>query len=87
MTFRFDLSNTGLVDFASFKRAVQRFGIYLDDETLQALFDEFDTEGKGRIDYLHFATELYEEETTSAAHHQFNRSQQFKATQKAIADA
>jgi UMP-CMP kinase len=75
----FDLSNSGTVNFNQFKQAVQRFGIYLDDNTLAALFDEFDTEGSGRIDYLRFAVALYEEETTSAAHHQFNRSQQFKA--------
>jgi len=79
----YDLANSGAVNYSQFKQALQRFGIYLDEATLSALFDEFDTERNGRIDYLHFAVTLYDDDTTSAAHHQFNRSQQFKASQRA----
>ena len=83
----FDLTNSGTVDFPGFQKALARFGITLDANTMQLLFDEFDVEGKGRIDYLLFATTLYEEEVASAAHHQFNRSQQFKQSQRAKEEA
>lgn len=82
----FDLSNSGYIDFTGFQRALQRFGMNLDQATLAALFSEFD-EGSGRIDYLAFATTLYDDDTGSAAHHQFQRSQQFKASQRMAAEA
>jgi Ca2+-binding EF-hand superfamily protein/adenylate kinase family enzyme len=77
----FDLSSTGQIDFINFRRALERFGIHLDEKTMSALFAEFDL-GNGRIDYLQFATALYEEDVTSATHHQFNRSQQLAASQR-----
>ena len=82
----FDQSNTGYIDSIGFQRALQRFGMNLDQNTLVALFAEFE-EGHGRIDYLAFATTLYDDDTGSAAHHQFQRSQQFKASQRVAAEA
>lgn len=82
----FDLSNTGFIDYTGFRRAAERFGICLEDRTLQALFDEFAND-EGRVDYLAFATSLYSEDTSSAAYHQFQRSQTLQASQRLAAEA
>jgi len=88
LVFRFfDMSGTGNIVYKDFKQSLERFGIVLDSETMQALFDEFDTEKNGTINYLEFATAVYPDDQASPAFHQWQRTQALKASQRLAEEA
>ena len=65
-----DLEESGCVSFPQFHGALQRFGLVLDDTSVQQLFDLFDAEGAGRIRYAEFVAVLYEEDLVNTYYSQ-----------------
>jgi len=55
----FDTANSGTVDFYGFMKTVERFGVMLNMDDSQALFDHFCTGEQKTIDYNSFVNEIY----------------------------
>ena len=56
----FDLDNTGLSDVETFLKTVKKIGITsFDDDEIIEIFNIFDTNNKGEIDYREFVSELF----------------------------
>merc|ERR1712072_788763 len=51
----FDLQNTGRVSCQSFKDALDKFGCVFKCHEIKAVFNKYDQEGSGTIDYRLFA--------------------------------
>ena len=57
-----DLEDSGKVTFPQFHGALQRFGLVLDDGSTRQLFDLFDAQHSGSVDYSEFVATLYEDD-------------------------
>ena len=56
----FDLDNTGFSDVETFLKTVKKIGITsFDDDEIIEIFNIFDTNNKGEIDYREFVSELF----------------------------
>jgi len=53
-----DVDNSGTVDAAEIRRAMHLWGVDLDDETLNLLMAECDSDGDGQIEYNEFIDHL-----------------------------
>lgn len=51
----FDIKNSGEVDLPTFKRAIAKIGIVVDDEDLSEFFKLYDSNGSGTVDYKEFS--------------------------------
>ena len=63
----FDIMNTGAVDFAQFGRVLEKSGMYYPEEQLRPLFDIYDKDGSGSLDYQEFAAAVFGEESSGKA--------------------
>lgn len=60
----FDLNDSGTVSKAEWLRAVEKMGIVMDDTSnLEELFDAYDTDKSGSLDYKEFSSSLFGEES------------------------
>lgn len=58
----FDIMNTGAVDCAQFGRVLEKTGMGLPDDQLRPLFESYDTDSSGSLDYTEFAVAVFGEE-------------------------
>lgn len=59
----FDIMNTGQVDFAQFQRVLEKGGMYYPEEQLRPLFETYDKDSSGSLDYTEFAVAVFGEES------------------------
>ena len=55
----FDVMNKGSVDFVQFQRVLEKSGMYYPEQQLQPLFDLYDQDGSGSLDYKEFAMAVF----------------------------
>ena len=55
----FDVMNKGSVDFATFQRVLEKSGMYYPAEQLKPLFDTYDRDQSGTLDYSEFAVAVF----------------------------
>ena len=67
----FDIMNKGAVDFTQFSRVLEKTGMYFPEEQLRPLFEIYDRDSSGSLDYQEFAVAVFGEE--SAAKGQMQR--------------
>ena len=67
----FDIMNTGAVDFTQFQRVLEKSGMYYPEDQLRPLFQAYDKDGSGSLDYTEFAMAVFGQE--SAAKGQMQR--------------
>ena len=70
----FDIMNTGCVDFNQFQRVLEKSGMYYPEEQLRPLFNSYDRDSSGSLDYQEFAMAVFGQE--SAAKGQVQRRPQ-----------
>lgn len=58
----FDVMNKGSVDFDTFQRVLEKGGMYYPPEQLKPLFDFYDRDGSGSLDYAEFAIAVFGQE-------------------------
>lgn len=64
LTFKYyDDYNSGMIEHASFLRALTQFGIHLADDVSSSLFADFES-SDGQIDYAEFCAKMYQGEAT-----------------------
>ena len=51
----FDQAQTGSVNCGQFMRVLEKTGMYYPQQTLQALFEEYDLDKNGQLDYRELA--------------------------------
>ena len=61
----FDIMNRGAVDFGQFQRVLEKSGMYYPEEQLRPLFDTYDKDGSGSLDYTEFAVAVFGEEASA----------------------
>lgn len=59
----FDVMNAGAVDFAQFQRVLEKSGMYYPEEQLRPLFNTYDQDGSGSLDYREFAMAVFGRES------------------------
>mmetsp|Transcript_12079 Transcript_12079/g.19501 ORF Transcript_12079/g.19501 Transcript_12079/m.19501 type:complete len:351 (-) Transcript_12079:338-1390(-) len=59
----FDTTNSNTVTIETFTRALERFGIILKTDEMKALFDRYDLNANGKLEYSEFSTALMEAKT------------------------
>lgn len=60
----FDLNNSGAVSKSEWLRAVEKMGIVMDETSeLESLFDSYDLDQSGSLDYKEFSSSLFGEES------------------------
>ena len=55
----FDVNGLGRVDFQTFSKVCDKMGMYYPDEQLQPLFNSYDKDRSGEVDYQEFALALF----------------------------
>ena len=55
----FDANNRGCVDFGLFQKVLEKAGMSYPEPTLQGLFDEYDVDGSGSLDYRELAFMIF----------------------------
>ena len=60
----FDVMNAGAVDFAQFSRALEKCGMQFPEQQLRPLFDEYDKDGSGSLDYGEFTLAVFGREAS-----------------------
>ncbi len=55
----FDIFDRGTVTFADFMRTVEKIGLYYPPQVLQPLFEEYDTDQSGYLDYKEFSAIVF----------------------------
>ena len=55
----FDIMNKGAVDFTQFSRVLEKTGMYFPEEQLRPLFDIYDADSSGSLDYKEFAVAVF----------------------------
>ena len=63
----FDVSGNGRVDFDTFAKVCEKTGMYFPEEQLGPLFQSYDQDGSGELDYQEFALALFGEEAAAKA--------------------
>jgi len=61
----FDIMNTGSVDFAQFQRVLEKSGMYYPEDQLRPLFQTYDRDGSGSLDYTEFAIAIFGQESAA----------------------
>ena len=61
----FDIMNKGAVDFPTFQRVLEKTGMYFPEEQLRPLFQTYDTDQSGSLDYKEFAVAVFGEEAAA----------------------
>ena len=61
----FDIMNTGQVNFTQFQRVLEKSGMYYPEEQLRPLFDTYDRDGSGSLDYSEFAVAVFGQESAA----------------------
>ena len=59
----FDIMNVGAVDFGQFQRVLEKSGMYYPPEQLKPLFETYDQDGSGNLDYTEFAVAVFGQES------------------------
>jgi hypothetical protein len=54
----FDIKNEGQVDFDQFARTVEKVGVIIEKENLRRIFNEYDTNANGSLDYKELSGRL-----------------------------
>lgn len=62
----FDIYNTGTVTHSQFHQALERIGLFYTFEDLIPALNTYDSEGRGKIDYIDFSKILYKNEVSKA---------------------
>jgi len=60
----FDVMNAGAVDFPQFQRVLEKSGMYYPEAQLKPLFDTYDEDKSGSLDYREFATAVFGRESS-----------------------
>ena len=61
----FDVMNAGAVNFSQFQRVLEKSGMYYPESQLRPLFDLYDRDGSGSLDYREFAMAVFGEESAA----------------------
>ena len=61
----FDVQGDGTVEFDTFFKVCEKTGMYFPEEQLKPLFDSYDRDGSGALDYQEFALALFGEEAAA----------------------
>ena len=61
----FDVQGDGTVEFDTFTKVCEKSGMYYPEAQLKSLFDIYDRDGSGALDYQEFAIALFGEEAAS----------------------
>ena len=61
----FDIMNTGAVDFNQFSKVLEKTGMYFPEEQLRPLFNSYDRDGSGSLDYTEFALAVFGQESAA----------------------
>ncbi|CAG9321002.1 unnamed protein product [Blepharisma stoltei] len=61
----FDLDNTETVDFPEFCKALEKVGMVVNPEQVQQLFNVYDTDGSGSLDYKEFTSVVFDQDTSA----------------------
>ena len=61
----FDVMNTGSVDFTQFQRVLEKGGMYFPAEQLRPLFNSYDQDSSGSLDYKEFAVAVFGQEAAA----------------------
>ena len=61
----FDIMNTGAVDFTQFQRVLEKSGMYYPEDQLRPLFQAYDKDGSGSLDYTEFAMAVFGQESAA----------------------
>lgn len=64
----FDTSNRGCVDFDLFQKVLEKAGMSYPEPTLQGLFDEYDADQSGSLDYRELAFTIFRAYQENAQH-------------------
>lgn len=63
----FDYADKGAVNFNEFTRVMIKTGMYFPEEELRNLFNEYDLNGNGLVDYREFTLALFGQQTKNKA--------------------
>lgn len=55
----FDIFDRGSVSFGDFLRTVEKIGLYYTAQELEPLFQEYDEDGSGHLDYKEFSAIIF----------------------------
>jgi Ca2+-binding EF-hand superfamily protein len=55
----FDIFERGTVSFGDFLRTVEKIGLYYSPKELEPLFQEYDADGSGTLDYKEFSAIVF----------------------------
>jgi Ca2+-binding EF-hand superfamily protein len=55
----FDVSGNQCVDFGEFQKTMEKTGMYYPEEQLRPLFNSYDRDGSGELDYKEFAAAIF----------------------------
>lgn len=55
----FDINNSGVVTYSQFHQALERIGLFYTLEELIPVLQQYDPEGRGKIDYVEYSQVLY----------------------------
>ena len=61
----FDIMNKGAVDFNQFQRVLEKTGMYYPETQLRPLFDIYDRDRSGSLDYQEFAIAVFGEDAAA----------------------
>lgn len=60
----FDVMNAGAVDFNQFSRVLEKSGMYYPEQQLRPLFNIYDRDGSGSLDYAEFTLAVFGRESS-----------------------
>ena len=55
----FDVTGNGHVDFGEFQKTMEKLGMQYPDEQMRPLFNQYDRDGSGELDYREFAGAVF----------------------------
>ena len=55
----FDIFDKGTVTFVDFMRTIEKIGLYYSPLEVQPLFQEYDADGNGQLDYKEFSAVVF----------------------------
>ena len=75
----FDYHNSGEVDFDTFKRAIAKMGVVVEDSDLEQFFRVYDRNNNGTLDYKEFSDIVFgKAQAASKQGGQASQSMQYK---------
>jgi Ca2+-binding EF-hand superfamily protein len=55
----FDIFDKGTVTFVDFMRTIEKIGLYYSPQEVEPLFQEYDVDAKGQLDYKEFSAVVF----------------------------